>query len=99
MYRSIIHTVSVTIQPTHNGPRMEVMLAKEFVMPISVPQKFGERSIWFVRNPVYIPEPRATVTISKNIISLTSLDVITPSINNDNAPPHKAINKEKKKDK
>lgn len=38
-------TLSVTMNPTNNGPKMDVTFDKLLVIPINVPAKFGAKSI------------------------------------------------------
>lgn len=79
-------TLSVTMNPTNNGPNIEVTLAKLLVIPINVPAKFGAKSMWLVKNPVKIPlfNPRATVN---NIIAPVADASNKYRTNNAKAPP------------
>lgn len=56
-------TLSVTTNPTNNGPNIDVRFAILLVIPNSVPAKFGAKSKWLVKKPVKTPlfNPRAAV--------------------------------------
>ncbi len=69
---------------------MEVIEDNELVMPMSVPQKLGDKSTWFVKNPVNIPEFNAMVNTNVKITKLAFSDSENPNINKDRAPPQAA---------
>jgi len=53
-----IGTWSVTIYPVKSGAEIADIVATVVVMPKSVPEKFGDKSIWFNMNPWNMPEFR-----------------------------------------
>lgn len=66
-------TSSVTIKPTVKGAIILIKFAAQFVMPIKVPAKLGDKSMWFTWKPKYVAafEPTANVSsaMAKAVLS------------------------------
>lgn len=66
-------TLSETINPTKNGPKIDEIFPKLLVIPINVPAKFGAKSIWLVKKPVYTPLFRLKAAVNRNNASTTEV--------------------------
>lgn len=66
-------TLSVTMNPTDTGPRMDVNDAILLVIPNNVPAKFGAKSKWLVMKPEKTPPFK--ITTADNKIDAAKTDV------------------------
>ena len=68
-------TLSVTIHPTDNGAKMLLIFSRPLPIPIKTPAKLGDRSRWFMLNPLNKNADRDTA----NIISAITAIVLCPT--------------------
>jgi len=61
------------MNPTNNGPKMDVMDDKLLVIPNNVPAKFGAKSKWLVKNPVVVPLFTAKAVVNNIIAPVTDV--------------------------